>query len=399
MAMLTAGPRAAIDWPQFLGPERNGTYRGPALADAWPAAGPKVLWRKQVGAGFAGPIVVQNRVILFHRQAREEVVESLDVKTGASMWRYAYPTSYRDDFGFDEGPRAAPVVADGAIYTFGAEGQLHAIDLAKGTRLWSEDTMKRFSVAKGYFGASGSPLVEGGRVIANVGGDKAGLVAFDAKTGKVVWAATDDDASYSSGVGATIGGRRSAVFLTRDNLIGVDPATGAVHFQRRWRARMAASVNAATPLVIGDLIFVSAQYGPGAGVLRVNGSTLSDVWVSDEVLSNHYATSVHHEGYLYGFHGRQEFGPSLRAVELKTGAVKWSQDQFRAGSIMLVNDRLLILRESGELVLAPATPQGFKPLARASVLQGSVARPYPAIADGILYARNENTLVAVDLRR
>jgi outer membrane protein assembly factor BamB len=399
MAVLAAGPRAAIDWPQFLGPERNGTYRGPALADSWPASGPKVVWRKQVGAGFAGPIVVQNRVILFHRQAREEVVESLDVKTGASMWRYAYPTSYRDDFGFDEGPRAAPVVADGVVYTFGAEGRLHAIDLATGTRLWAEDTMKRFGVAKGYFGASGSPLVEGGRVIANIGGDKAGLVAFDAKTGKVVWTATDDDASYSSGVGATIGGRRSAVFLTRDNLIGVDPATGAVHFQRRWRARMAASVNAATPLVIGDLIFVSAEYGPGAGVLRVNGSTLSDVWASDEVLSNHYATSVHHEGYLYGFHGRQEFGPSLRAVDLKTGAVKWSQDQFRAGSITLVNDRLLILRESGELVLAPATPQGFRPLARASVLQGSVARPYPAIADGILYARNENTLVAVDLRR
>ena len=108
---------------------------------------------------------------------------------------------------------------------------------------------------------------------------------------------------------------------------------------------------------------------------------------------------MHHEGYLYGFHGRQEFGPSLRAVELKTGAVKWSQEQFRAGSILLVNDRLLILRESGELVLAPATPQAFKPQARAQVLQGSVARPYPAIADGILYARNENTLVAVDLRR
>jgi outer membrane protein assembly factor BamB len=151
--------------------------------------------------------------------------------------------------------------------------------------------------------------------------------------------------------------------------------------------------------VIGDLIFVSAQYGPGAGVFRVSGSTLTELWASDEVLSNHYATSVHHGGFLYGFHGRQEFGPSLRAVELKTGAVKWSQDQFRAGSLLLVNDRLLVLRESGELLIAPATPQGFKPTARAVVLQGSVARPYPAIADGILYARNENTLVAVDLRR
>jgi outer membrane protein assembly factor BamB len=402
LTVLTGVGTAAVDWPQFLGPARNGVYQGPALAETWPAAGPKVVWRKPVGAGFAGPVVVNGRVILFHRQGKEEVVESLDAKTGSPAWRYAYPTAYRDDFGFDEGPRAAPVVSGGVIYTFGAEGQLHAIDLNKGTRLWSEDTMKRFAVPKGYFGASGSPLVEGGVVIANVGGgnaaNPAGVVAFDARTGKVAWTATEDDASYSSGTAATIGGRRSAIFLTRDNLLGLDPATGAVQFQRRWRARLAASVNAATPLVIGDLIFVSAEYGPGAAVLRVSGSMLTELWASDEVLSNHYATSVHREGYLYGFHGRQEFGPSLRAVELKTGTVKWSQDQFRAGSLLLVNDRLLILRESGELMLAPATPAGFKPTARAIILPGGVARPYPAIADGILYARNENTLVAVDLR-
>jgi outer membrane protein assembly factor BamB len=398
IGLAVAAPVVATDWPQVLGPQRNGTYSGPPLAEAWGASGPKVVWRKQVGQAFAGPALVQNRVLLFHRIGNEEVLESLDAKTGAPVWRYAYPTNYRDDFGFDEGPRAVPVVADGIVYTFGAQGQLHAVDLAKGTRVWSEDTMKRFNVPKGYFGAAGSPLVEAGRVIANVGGDKAGIVAFDAKTGKVVWAATEDDASYSSGMAATIGGRRSAVFLTRDNLIGLDPATGAVLFQRRWRARIAASVNAATPLVVGDSIFVSAEYGPGAGVLRVEGSKLVDVWTSDEVLSNHYATSVYHDGHLYGFHGRQEFGPSLRAVDFKTGAVKWTQDQFRAGSITLAGDKLLIVREGGELILAPASPQAFRPLARAQVLPG-VLRPLPAIADGFVYLRNENTLVCLDLRR
>ena len=394
----TVGTQAANDWPQYLGPSRNGIYEGPALADTWGANGPKVVWRKQVGQGFAGPAVVGNRVILFHRVGNEEVVESLDAATGNSTWRYAYPTRYRDDFGFDEGPRAVPVVADGVIYTFGAEGQLHAVDLAKGTRLWSEDTMKRFGVPKGFFGAAGSPLVEGGRVIANVGGDKAGIVAFEAKTGKVLWAATDDDASYSSGVAATIGGRRLGVFLTRDSLVGLDPASGMVQFQRRWRARIAASVNAATPIIVGDEIFVSAQYGPGAGVLRVNGSQLTDVWTSDDVLSNHYATSVFYNGYLYGFHGRQEFGPSFRAVEFQTGTVKWSQEQFRAGSVLLAGDRLVITREGGELVLASAAPQAFKPIARAQILQG-VVRPYPALADGLLYVRNENTLVCLDLRK
>jgi outer membrane protein assembly factor BamB len=388
----------AADWPQFLGPDRNGTIAGPALLESWGPSGPKVVWRKQVGQAFAGPAVVQNRVLVFHRVGNEEVLESLDVKTGASVWRYAYPTTYRDDFGFDEGPRAVPVVSGGIVYTFGAQGQLHAVDLAKGTRVWSEDTMKRFNVTKGYFGAGGSPLVEGGRVIANIGGDKAGVVAFDAKTGNVVWSATEDDASYSSGVAATIGGRRSAVFLTRDNLIGFDPATGAIQFQRRWRARIAASVNAATPLVIGDSIFVSAQYGPGAGVLRVEESKLTELWASDDVLSNHYATSVYYDGYLYGYHGRQEFGPSLRAVDFKTGTVKWSLEQFRAGSITLVGDKLLIIREGGEMILAPASPQAFKPIARAQVLPG-VVRPLPAIAEGFVYVRNENTLVCLDLRR
>ncbi len=394
----SAVTRAASDWPQFLGPSRNGIYAGPALADSWGTGGPKVVWRKQVGQGFAGPAVIGNRVILFHRVGNEEVLESLDAATGNSTWRYAYPTRYRDDFGFDEGPRAVPVVADGVIYTFGAEGQLHAVDLAKGMRIWSEDTMKRFGVPKGFFGAAGSPLVESGRVIANVGGDKAGIVAFDARTGKVLWTATDDDASYSSGIAATIGGHRLGVFLTRDSLVGLDPVSGMVQFQRRWRARLAASVNAATPVIVGDQIFVSAQYGPGAGVLRVNGSQLVDVWTSDEVLSNHYATSVFYNGYLYGFHGRQEFGPSFRAVEFQTGTVKWSQDQFRAGSVLLAGDRLVITREGGELILAAASPQAFKPIARAQILQG-VVRPYPALADGLLYIRNENTLVCLDLRK
>jgi outer membrane protein assembly factor BamB len=398
IALAAVARVGAEDWPQFLGPERNGVYRGPALAEAWGAQGPRVVWRKMVGAGFSGPVVAEGRVILFHRAGNEEVVESLDARTGTTQWRYAYPTSYRDDFGFDEGPRAVPVVAAGIVYTFGAEGQLHAIDLAKGTRVWSEDAMRRFKVPKGFFGAAGSPLVDDGRVLANVGGPEAGIVAFDAKSGKVLWTATSDQASYSSPAGVTIGGRRLAIFLTRAGLVGLDPATGRVQFQRPWRARIAASVNAATPLVIGDLIFISAEYGPGAGLFRLDGTMLAEIWTSNDVLTNHYSTSVHHGGHLYGFHGRQEFGQSFRAVELRTGKVRWNQERFLAGTVTLAGDRLLILRERGELVLAPASPDGFTPIARAQILPGTV-RAYPALSDGFLFARNENTLVALDLRK
>jgi outer membrane protein assembly factor BamB len=222
-------------------------------------------------------------------------------------------------------------------------------------------------------------------------------VAFDARTGAVLWAATADGASYSSPVATTIGDRRLGVFLTRAGLVGLEPATGRVAFQRPWRARAAASVNVASPLIVGDRIFVSAEYGPGAAVLRLSASGLTEVWASDEALSNHYATSVHRDGILYGFHGRQEFGPSLRAVELMTGRVRWSQEQFRAGSLLLAGDHLLVLRESGELMLAPATPDAFRPSARAQVLPATV-RAFPALAHGVLYLRNEKTLAALDLR-
>src|ERR1700726_669275 len=209
-AVLVAGVGlAADDWPQFLGPTRNGVYSGPPLASSWPAAGPKTVWRKQVGQGFAGPVVAGDRLILFHRVGNEEIVEALNARTGAPQWRSAYPTTYRDDFGFDEGPRAVPAVVNGRVCTFGAEGQLQALDLPTGRRLWHVDTMRRFGVRKGFFGAAGSPLVEDGRVIANIGGKDGGkgrvAVARITAPGAVVSSAPESQAGYSSPVGATLG--------------------------------------------------------------------------------------------------------------------------------------------------------------------------------------------------
>ena len=403
VATIAVVGAAPADWPQFLGPERNGTYGGPPLAKSWPASGPRVVWRRPVGEGFAGPIVTGGRVIVFHRIAGEEIVESLDAANGSPQWRHAYPTTYRDDFGFDEGPRAVPVASGGRVYTFGAQGMLHALDLATGKRIWAVDTQKEFAPRKGFFGRAGSPLVEDGRVIANIG-DSAhggGIVAFNAQTGAVLWRATKHEASYSSPVAATFDGRRRALFFTRGGLVGLDPATGLQVFERPWRSRSENSVNAASPLVIGNMIFLSATYETGAALLQVANDQLTQIWANDDTLSNHYATSVHREGVLYGFHGRQEFGPSFRAVDLKTGAVKWSEEKFRAGTVTLAGDRLLILRESGELVMAEATPQAFRPIARAQILP-AVVRGYPAIADGILYVRNvdtrSNEVVAIDLK-
>jgi len=387
------------DWPQFLGPTRNGKYAGNDLTTVLPKAGPPVVWKKTIGQGFSGPVVAEGKLILFHRVGDKETVECLDAATGKEHWRFDYRTHYRDDFGFDEGPRSTPSIASGRVYTFGAEGVLHSLDFATGKKLWTVETHQQFDVRKGFFGAACSPLVEGRAVLLNIGGSKpSGLVAFDRETGKVMWAVSRDEASYSSPVAATLGGLRSVFCFTRNGLVGVDPASGVIRFEFLWRARMQASVNAATPLVVGDLVFISASYQTGAVLLQVTGSAVKKVWASDDALSNHYASSVAHNGFLYGFHGRQEHGPSLRCVQLQTGKVMWSVDSFGAGTLTLAGEHLLVLKESGELLIAAAVPKAFQPVAKAQIIVGTV-RAYPALAQGRLYVRNENSLVCVSLKK
>jgi len=398
LLLLTCAGAQGEDWPQFLGPARNGVYSGPDLPAAWPKSGPALLWKIDVGQGFSGPVVARGGVILFHRRENRAIVDSLDALTGKPVWSVDYPTDYRDDFGFDEGPRATPAIAGERIYTFGAEGVLQALDFSTGKRIWMVDIRQKFGAPKGFFGAACSPLVEEGRVLMNAGGPNgAGVAAFDAASGKELWTATNDEAGYSAPVAATIAGARHVLFWTRSNLVDVDPTTGKVRFQFPWRSRSHASVNAAAPVVVGNLVFLSASYGTGATLLQIDGSAVKQLWASDDALSSHYATSVYRDGYLYGYHGRQEYGQSLRCVEMKTGKVLWNVDGFGAGTVTLAGANLLLIRENGEMVIAPASPKEFRPLARAQLLPATV-RAYPALAGGKLYLRNERTLACFNLK-
>lgn len=397
LALLAAGVEAS-EWPQLLGPERDGTYRGEAIRISWGEEIPRILWSVDLGEGFAGPIAVDGMVYVVHREDGENLLDALRIEDGGRVWRASHSTRYRDDFGFNGGPRATPVVAGDRVFTFSAEGILQAVDRATGKGLWRIDTQESFGVEKGFFGVASSPLVVGERVLLNIGGrDGAGVVAFDAATGKVSWQASDHGASYSSPVLRSLEGSRQAIFFTREGLLALDPDSGAVAQQLRWRARIKASVNASSPTLVGDRIFLSSSYGTGAVLLRMNGNGLEEIWRSDRSLTNHYATSIHHDGFLYGFHGRQESGPSLRCVRLETGEVMWSEDRFGAGTLLLAQGHLLILRESGEIISAPASPEGFTPVGRVRISTGE-ARAYPALAEGIFLARDSRKLVAVDLR-
>ena len=388
----------ADDWPRLLGPDRNGVSRETNLTLTWPKDGPKILWKTKAGLGWSGPVVASNRVVLFHRVDDKEVIDALNATNGTRLWRAEYPATYRDDFGFEEGPRATPSIDGNRVFTYGADGMLSAWDFTNGTNLWRVDTRKQFKSDKGFFGIACSPLVEGRAVILNIGGGNgAGIVAFDKSNGQVLWKATDQEGSYSSATATTLNGRRRVFVFARDGLVALDPADGQVLWEFPWKPSIRASVSAATPLVIGDTIFISASYGAGATLLRFHESAPEKIWSGDDILSNHYATSVPDGRFLYGFDGRQEQRCHLRCIELKTGKVRWSENRFGAGTLLVVGDKLLILTERGELVSAPASPDKFTPLARAQIL-GAEIRAHPALAHGLFYARDKGTLVCVDLR-
>lgn len=399
--LLSIGAIFATDWPQFLGPTRNGVYPGNDLAESWPKDGPRQVWQRKVGEGFSGPVVAEHKLILFHRVNDKETVECLDTADGKTLWTFDYPTAYEEDIPIgDIGPRATPSIADGRVFTYGAEGKLHCLDFASGKKIWSVDCMADFSAPKGFFGIGCSPLVEGTEVMLNVGGPNgAGIVAFDCATGKVLWKTSNDPASYSSPVAATVNGKRYGFFFTRKGLVGVDPSNGKIQFQYPWMPPMQASVSAAAPLVIDDLVFLSASYGTGAVLLRVKDNAVEKVWSSPDALCNHYATSVYHDGFLYGIDGRTDPGmptPSLRCIELKTGKVRWRDESIGTATITLAGNQMLILSEKGELICAVASPDGFKPNARAQILPFQV-RASSALANGFLFARSKDKLVCVDL--
>ena len=299
-------PVRAEDWTQFLGPTRDGVYHGKDVAPAWPKDGPKLLWKTPVGQGFSAPVISAGKLILFHRLEKEEVVQCFDAQSGKPLWRFNYPSAFRDGIHFDDGPRATPAIADGKVYTFGAEGALHCLDLDTGAKLWNVDTRHKFAVAKKWHGMICSPLVEGNAVLLNIGStNNAGIVAFDKNSGDVLWQATKHGFSCSSPVAATIGGKRYAFFFTRRTLCAVDPANGKVYFNYAVSTPNKDLVLCADPVIVDDLVFVSAAYQLGGHLLRVHDGKCDVVWTNQSIATQ-YATAIHQDGYLYGVNGQWE---------------------------------------------------------------------------------------------
>ncbi|WP_395744441.1 PQQ-binding-like beta-propeller repeat protein [Prosthecobacter sp.] len=392
----------AGDWPQFLGPQRTCTASDePAITGS---SEPEIVWKRMLGSGHAGAAVSKNRVIVTHRQGHEIVTEALDAADGKPLWKQTYPTNYRDSFGFDNGPRAVPCIAEGKVITHGPEGVVQALDFDTGRLLWSYDTVAEVGSPQGYFGRACSPLITEGKVLLNVGGKNAqggaGIIALDLATGKLLWQATDDEASYSSPI-LVPGDPGVSAFFTRRGVILAATSDGKILADDFFRANIDASVNAATPVPCGEgRLFFTAAYDVGAGLWQWNKAEykLTNLWKKADTLDAHYTTPVYHSGHIFGLHGRQETGMTLRCIDVAEGKVTWeASDHLPGGTLLLVGDKILLHSETGELWIFTADPKKFNLLQRTQITRAG-HRSHDAFSNGLLFARDAEKLVAVKVK-
>ncbi|MGH7200785.1 MAG: PQQ-binding-like beta-propeller repeat protein [Planctomycetaceae bacterium] len=398
----------AGEWPQILGPHRNGIAENETITDSFPAGGPRVVWQREAGSGFAGPAVAGGKLVLFHRLRDEEIVEALDARNGKPLWKRAFPAEYLPSYTSDDGPRAVPLIHKGRVYVYGAQGDLRCLALGDGSVVWSRDAYEEYNSKRpfrgeppeGYFGIGTSPIVEGDKLLLNVGGDEsqAGIVAFALDDGKTVWKSTAERASYSSPVAATVDGVRHVVFCTRLNVVSLDPQTGDVRFQFPF-GLTGPKVTAANPVVIGDHLFVNASYGIGAAWAKIERNDAEVIWRGEDLLASQYSTPIAHDGLLYGIHGRQDLGvAALRCVDPATQKVQWSEENFGYATLISAGGKLIILTTEGELVLAELSSREYAELDRARLFTKET-RALPALSGGMLYARDAGTLRCFDLRK
>lgn len=395
---------AAVDeWPQFLGPDRNGVSRASNLVDGWLSAeGPKQLWRVPGGVGMSGLVVARGRVLTLLQADDKQVAVALDAESGRTLWQTPLAPAYRNQMG--DGPRAAPAVAGDRVFVFTGEGVLAALDFADGKIFWSHRLIEQFGGKEADYGMASSPLVVDDRVIVTVGAPSATIAALDAKSGETVWKAGGDPAGYSSPALLNIGGRRQIVVYSGASVLGFAPETGAV----LWRYPYVTDYecNIITPQVVDGKVFVSSGENHGAVLLELkpngDGFDVVEAWKSQgpgSTLRTEWQTPVLIDGKLYGFDNVGSAGPvtHLTCIDAATGARLWQKLRFGKGNLIAADGKLWISTMAGELVLVRASPAGYEELARSDV--GVTTRQAPALAAGRLCLRDDDEIVCFDVRK
>ena len=375
----------AADWPRFRGSDQNGISKETGLNAKALEGGAKILWKANVGTGFSSITIANGRAYSMGNANATDTVWCLDANTGKEIWKHSYAEELDPNL-YEGGPNATPTVDGECVFTLSKTGKALCLDAAKGTVVWEKDLAKEVGAKKPDWGFSSAPLVEGDNVIYNIG--SAGT-ALKKKTGVVAWKSGAGVSGYSAGVMFSQGKDRLAIMMTATDATTLNPATGAIVWSHPWKTSY--NINAADAVVSGNRFFLSSGYSHGSSVIEVKDNQPSVVW-ENKVIRNHFSSSVLFNGHLYGVDENE-----LRCVDFATGEVKWKDKASGKGTLIIADGKLVVLSEKGELIIAEASAEAFKPLGRAQILGGKCWTS-PALANGKLYARNaKGDLVCVEV--
>jgi outer membrane protein assembly factor BamB len=445
-----ASSAVTSDWPRLLGPSDNMHSPETQLLKEWPAEGPPLVWEIAKGEGYTTPMIVGDKCVLFHAIDDKETIECVHAETGKQLWSYSYPITYKDRYGFANGPRGSATIGQGVVVTLGVSSWLHGLDLATGKVLWKHDLAAEHHVPQDFFGHGSDALIVEGMAIVNVGGkekaagpelskkERAAVLAskglcvgaFDLKTGELRWRLDDEwGASYASPVLAEMHGKKKVLVYAggeSDPPIGglmcIDPATGKLDDKFSWRPDDYISATGSSPTVIPgkNRVFITTSYPKnrviGGVMLELSSSFhFSEVWRSNRI-GCHWFTPVHHEGYLYAVDGEREDQARMVCVDAATGEEKWSYELiwkdealakqlgrsnemklgFLRGSLIRVDGGFLGLGEMGTLLWLDLSPSGCKVLQRAQPFVATQTWSSPALSRGLLYVSQHAEAVTGD---
>lgn len=397
-----ASPCCIADWPQFLGPNRNGISRESGLMDSFPASGPKILWRVPGGVGMSAVVVHDEIAITTWNAQGQQWLVALDSATGKERWKREIAPAYENAMG--NGPRATPSIAAGSVYAYSGDGVLVAVDLQTGKLLWRKDVMQELSCEPSEYGMSSSPLVVNERVIVHAGAADGAVAAFSTKDGNLLWKSGSGHAGYSSPALLNIAGSDQVVSFTGSAVLGIEPTTGEALWTYPFETDY--GCNTASPISVDGGVFVSAGENHGSALLDVtlsNGDyNVVTRWKSldsKSVMRNEWQTSIVVGDFLYGFDNVGAAGPvsHFSCIEAKTGKLVWQQKRFGKGNLVYADEKFFLTTIDGELVIAEANPNGFKENSRVQLVGKN--RQTISISNSRGYLRDDNEVVCLELKK
>ncbi len=382
--------RGSTYWTAFRGPRRDGHYDEMKTLTAWRPDGLQVLWRQPIGGGYASFAIAEGRAFTIEQRRDREVVAAYDVETGRELWTHSWQAEFRESMGGD-GPRATPTWDEGRLYALGATGELHCLNAENGKLIWSLNILSDNRARNLTWGMAASPLVVDDKVIVLPGGRSGeSVVAYDKRTGKPVWKVLDDQQAYTSPMVVTLAGQQQLLVVSAERAMGLAVEDGSLLWDYPWVTQF--GINSAQPIAVdGNHFFISAGYGHGAALVEViqteNGFTARTVWENIN-MKNKFNSSVLYQQHIYGL----DEG-ILACIDARTGERKWKSGRYGYGQVLLASGYLIVLTETGDLVLVKATPERHEEVARFSALEGK-SWNHPAIADGHLLVRNAREMAA-----